>query len=189
MNILFFTSDEGDYMSDALLHGLKKIFSSSIVDYPKCDRLYKNHNIPMNKFHGLGFTLYNGLLENDSVDRYDILKKVKNNHFDLIIFSDIERQYFYFNWLYPFLNPKKTIIIDGNDFTNIFPFSGFWLNNIQSIKHFNTFKKFMYFKREWTDESYTSLLQFLLSKGGVKLKNKNQTLFKISSRYLAGSFF
>jgi hypothetical protein len=180
MNILFFTSDEGDYMSDALLHGFKKIFSSDVVDYPKCDRLYKNHNIPMNKFHGLGFTLYNGLLDDDDTDRYDILKKVKNNYFDLIIFSDIERQYFYYNWLFPILNPKKTLIIDGNDFENIYPFSGLWLKNIQSLKHLNTFKKFMYFKREWTDETYTSLTPFLLKNFGIKLKKQHQPLFKIS---------
>ena len=135
MNILFFTSDEGDYMSDSLLHGFKKNFASNIVDFPRCDRLYKNHNISMNRFHGLGFTLYNGLLDDDKADRYDILKRVKSDFFDLIIFSDIERQYFYFYWLYPFLNKKKTIIIDGNDFTNIFPFSGMWLKNLQSLLH------------------------------------------------------
>jgi len=180
MNILYFTSDEGEYLSDSLLHGLKKIYSSNVVDFPKCDRMYIGHSIPMNSFHGLGFTLYNGLIEEDQTDRNNIMKKVKANFFDLIIFSDIERQYFYFHWLYPFLDRKKTIIIDGNDFTNLFPYSGIWLRKIEYYKHLNDFSKFLYFKREWTQDTVFSLTSYFLNKLGIRFKSKLNNINKIS---------
>jgi hypothetical protein len=80
-----------DYLSDLLLHGLRENFGKDIIDYPGSWHLYddevQKRQINQNKLWGKGFTLNNSLNEFNSFDRTDISSKIKNNFFDLVIYS------------------------------------------------------------------------------------------------------
>ena len=169
MKILFFTSPTTDYLSDPILIGLRKIYGSNCVDYPKRDILYKDCNREsIESIRGFGFTLYTGLLDDIDVDRFDIQGKLENKYFDLVIFSDIWRQFgFYLTWMDLF-ELKSTIFLDGQDSERIYPFSGYWLRNKQLRNLKPVSKESMYFKREFTENTrfnyWINLIPFELRK-------------------------
>ncbi|HTX72799.1 MAG TPA: hypothetical protein VMC79_08220, partial [Rectinemataceae bacterium] len=97
MRILFLTSPSEDYLPDSLLHGLKMLFGDEVVDFPKCEILYRGcQETVISQVRGRGFTLYSGLLEDLPVNRFRILERVREGGFDLVIFGSIWRQY---GWL------------------------------------------------------------------------------------------
>jgi hypothetical protein len=78
-----------DYSADGLLHGLKSLFGSDVVDYPKHDHMYRSYDRDLlAQLYGKGFTLF-GLLPDLHCDRDDIISKIKCKFFDLIIFNKI----------------------------------------------------------------------------------------------------
>lgn len=158
MRILFLTSSVEDYLADGLLLGFRSIFGSNVVDYPKAEILYKNCSTATSKqVRGNGFTLYSGILEEIDVDRFKIVKKVQNDYYDLIIFSDIWRQYGFFLMLRPWLSPRKAIILDGADTPQVYPYAGLWFRYPYSWFLPRAHRKFLYFKREWTRDSQFNL--------------------------------
>ena len=84
-----------DFMSDLLLHGLRQLYGSEVIDYPGCWYMYsdeiKNKQYDINKIWGKGFTINNTLNNYNSIDRTDIKKKIQEKYFDLIIYSSIRR--------------------------------------------------------------------------------------------------
>jgi len=154
MKILFFTTDVEDYLSDSLLHGFRQFLGENLIDFPKKYCMYKNHPCSQ-KLYGNGFTLYR-TLDDISIDRSRVFEKVKKQDFDLIIFSDIYRQYGYLYQLFPYLRKENTILCDGEDTPAIFPYRSFFYKkhyywNIQKLH-----KKFLYYKREWTRDTVKS---------------------------------
>lgn len=105
-----------DYTADSVLHGLKALFGSDVVDYPKHDHVYNTYD-PANvrELYGKGFTLC-GLIQDHECDRQDIISKIQNHYFDIVVFNKI-----------PFVNPKileavvsyykstEIILLDGQD--------------------------------------------------------------------------
>lgn len=158
MKILFFTCPGEDYLADSMLHGLRKLYGKDCVDFPKCDILYKNCPPSIAKqVRGNGFTLYSGLLDDIEIDRYGIDQKIKENHFDLIIFSSIWKQYGYFIQHRPWLTGRNTIILDGADTTQPYPAAGLWWRRLYYWNLPTAHKKFLYFKREWTPDTHFKL--------------------------------
>ena len=124
-----------DYMSDLLLHGLREIIGENLIDYPGCWYMYsdelKKRNYDQSKLWGKGFTTQN-LLENyNTIDRENILNKIKNRYFDLVIYASIRRSCIFLDEVIKFNN--KFIFIDGED------------DNFIDSKFSN---KSLYFKRE-----------------------------------------
>ncbi len=152
MNILFITTDTEDYLSDSLLHGFRHLLGQDVIDFPKKYCMYKNFS-HARQLYGNGFTLYR-TMEDISLDRTRIFEKVKKNYFDLVIFSDIYRQYGYFYQLLPYLRKEATVICDGEDTQAIFPYKSMFFKHI-----FNWWsmpkphKRFLYYKREWTPKT------------------------------------
>ena len=178
--ILFLTEPEEDYLSDSILHGLRKIYGQNVIDYPKCEPLYDNCNAKIFKnIRGNGFTLYKTLPDIE-IDRYHILEKIKNNYFDYIFFGNIQRLYHYFIEILPYLNPQKTILLDGEDTPSIAPYSGKWWRNSNSLLISKAHKKFFYFKREWTPETYNYRNYKLIPKNISNILYKNLKINKIS---------
>ena len=178
--ILFLTNPEEDYLSDSILHGLRKIYGSNVIDYPKCEPLYDNCNDRIFKnVRGNGFTLYKTLPDIE-IDRYHIFEKIKNNYFEYIFFGNIQRSYYYFIEILPYLNPKKTILLDGEDTTSIAPYSGKWWRNINSLLINKAHKNFYYFKREWTPETFNYRNYKLIPKYFSNFLYKNLKIYKIS---------
>jgi hypothetical protein len=111
MNILFITHPYPNYVPDLLLHGLRKLLGSSVVDYPRKDCLY-------NGVLGLGVCPDDQICpnwfppDNNEIDRNDIPSKIKNGFFNYII-SDIRSasvlQGMVSQW------PDRVVILDGED--------------------------------------------------------------------------
>ncbi|MBB3836421.1 hypothetical protein FHS57_000403 [Runella defluvii] len=180
MRILFITSTEQDYLADSLLHGFRSIYGYNCIDYPKCDFLYKNYQSFDNKIYGEGFTLYNGLLNDAPIDRLNIDTKIKKEYFDLIVISNIQRQFGFFLQYRPWLNYKNTIIIDGDDTPKPYPMRGIWLKHYYYWFLPRANKDFLYFKREWTTETHFNIYK-ALSPSFVKVMYKfDKNLRKIS---------
>lgn len=140
MKILFFTDSHEDYVSDSLLHGLKKLFGDQVVDYPRKDILYQSGNSAnRGQMWGKGFTLYGGLLQEDQTDRYDIAQRIQNSFFDLVLLSSIHRQDHFFRKYQPWLHKRNTLIIDGEDGCR-----PIWEND----RSLSVLKRYRYYKRE-----------------------------------------
>lgn len=158
MKIAFLTSSSEDYLADGILHGLRHIYGSDVVDYPKCEPLYVN--CPADSFsrvRGHGFTLYK-TLQDIEVDRFGVIERIKSGGFDRIIFGNIYRSYDLFLNLLPYLDPGRTILLDGEDTESIAPFSGKWWRRKEYWLVPAAHKRFNYYKREWGGGSLHSRL-------------------------------
>lgn len=166
MKVLFITTPGEDYLSDGLLHGFKKLLGSeSVIDYPKKEILYNTVQPEVHaQIRGAGFTLYTGLLEDIRIDRFNILEKVSQNYFTLIVFSDIHRQFGWFTQLRPWLTSKNTIIIDGADSEKPYPNKSVWLKHSYYWSLPKAHKEFLYFKRELTSQTFFNPLLNVLPK-------------------------
>ena len=158
--VLFLTDDREDYLADGILHGLRQIDSISIIDYPKKECLYKD-NASCSKFsvRGGGFTLY-GLLndyQSNEQERIHIQQKLEKSYFDLVVLSNIWRQWgLLLQWEKLLKKNCKLAILDGDDDERFYPSSttrlkqfgpSRWLRDLLSLK------TSIYFKREWTNKT------------------------------------
>ena len=124
--ILFLTDDREDYLSDGILHGLKNISSVQVTDYPKKNCLYQT-NREENDFsvRGGGFSLY-GLLDelSSEVQREHIQQKLEQGWFDLVVISNIWRQWgLLVQWEKLLSKNCKLAILDGDDDERFYPTS------------------------------------------------------------------
>ena len=106
-----------DFMSDLLLHGLRQLYGSEVIDYPGCWYMYSdeitNRKYDINKIWGKGFTINSTLKNYNSIDRTDIQKKIQEKYFDLIIYASIRRSDQFVDDVIKYNN--KVIFIDGED--------------------------------------------------------------------------
>jgi hypothetical protein len=165
MKILFFTSSIEDYLADPALHGLRLQYGKDCIDYPKCEILYRNCPEQIRKqVRGNGFTLYTGLLDDIEIDRFNIEDKIVKGYFDLIIISDIWRQFGWFVHFRPWLTPKNCIILDSADTTQPYPAHGRWWRKPYYWFLPRVHPYFLYFKREWVPDTHFSILARLFPK-------------------------
>ncbi len=142
-----------DYLADGILHGLRCLLREDVVDFPHHDVMYKGgYAAHKSKIYGQGFTLY-GLLEDIPIDRFRINEKVTAGFFDLIIFSSIFHSFGLFIEFLPFLNRRNTVVLDGADTPQPYPYAGKWWRNPRWWFLPRAHKRFLYFKREWTPET------------------------------------
>ena len=160
--ILFISPTTEDYLAISILHGLKSILPSNrIIDFPKYASAYKTGC--SSSLYGKGFTIF-GLLDDDEVDRWHILEKIYNEEFSLIIFSDIHRTFGTYIQLLPYLNYKNTIVLDGADTPQPYPYAGAWWRYFPYWFIPKAHTRFLYFKREWTPETIWNLWYQLFPK-------------------------
>jgi hypothetical protein len=178
--ILFVTSSHEDYLADGLLHGLRSILGSNIVDFPKAEHLYSGFAHRTNgALRGHGMTVYTCPLPDTEVDRSQIEIKLENGFFKWIIFSAIERQFGLFLQWRRFLSPGNTVIVDGADTDLALPYR----NSSFSPYFFqirNILSSFIYFKREWTPRTAFGLFASLAGRFGCKGIKASKNLRQIS---------
>ena len=148
---LFVTSNNEDYLSDSLFHGLRTILGEQVVDYPKSEISYSNYP-HLDRIYGRGFTLY-GLLDDLPIDRTLVVERARRGEFDLIVFGDIQRYFGTFVELLPALRRSRVAFLDGGDFPAPYPYgSSFW-----RVPQWWTLprahRRGAYFKRELMDET------------------------------------
>jgi len=110
MNILFFTHPFPNYVPDLLLHGLRKIFGPSVVDYPRKDCIYEGILEGAVQHGPHRFSLFTQ--DNGEIDREDIRRKIHTGHFryifcDIRAIDSLKRQVL--QW------PSGLVLIDGED--------------------------------------------------------------------------
>lgn len=150
MKILFFTTNEADYLQDSTFHGLRFVFGNNVVDYPRKDILYKN--CMREDIYGKGFTLYK-ILEDIPVDRNNIKDKIKKGFFELIIFGSIHRQQELYFEYQSYLSTRNTIILDGEDSGILFPNHRVYKSKPSMLLKRRLYNKLLYYKREITEET------------------------------------
>jgi hypothetical protein len=154
LQVVFISPNCEDYLSNSAFHGFRSLLGEKIIDIPKCEILYKDCNpSTLGKVRGKGFTLYTGLLEEVSIDRFHGI----NDSYKLFIFGDIWRCFGQFVQLLPYLNFKNTIILDGADTPQPYPYAGYWWRKPYYWFLPKAHTKFLYFKREWTIETIRNL--------------------------------
>ena len=147
MRVLFFHSNSPDYLSDSLFHGLRSLLGHQCVDVPRCDSMYEPLPDGIRaKLRGNGFTLY-GLLEDDpqlAAARY--FWRAGLDQYDLIVISDIWRQWRLFQELQRLVHDEKLVVVDGSDAATWFPFSSSFKTTPSA--YFSWPLRVKYFKRE-----------------------------------------
>jgi hypothetical protein len=122
MKILMTKSwDAPEYLDDTLLHGLRSIFGSDVVEYPRMWHMYADSfgfgKRDIADIAARGFTYY-GRMEDPTVDRTDLETKIRAGYFDFII-----THAWYPSPLWSVIlesTPKNKIaILDGRDETMI----------------------------------------------------------------------
>jgi len=114
MKVLFLNGGSPDYLCDSIFHGFKTLFGENIIDYPKIDYMYDNYP-PENvrPTYGRGFTLFR-TLSDVNVDRNNIVEKINDKFFDLIVWGSIRRNRNYIND-FSLFETNKCIAFDGED--------------------------------------------------------------------------
>src|SRR5580704_8498571 len=121
MRILFFTSNEEDYLSDGLLHGLRSLIGANVVDFPKNDAMYRSYPTErLGSLYGRGFSLYR-TLDDIPVDRFHVLQDLRARRFDLVVISDIARQLGYYLETQRVVDGPPLALLDGGDSPSPFP--------------------------------------------------------------------
>jgi hypothetical protein len=160
--ILFVTPPCEDYLAVTLLHGLRSIYGAAVVDYPRYDVAYEDYPVQARtRVYGRGFSVF-FLLPEVAVDRRDIEERVAARQFDLVVFSDIWRTFELFARWRPYLDPGSTVLVDGSDSAQVYPHAGYWWRRPRYWRLPRATTGFLYFKREWTENSQFNLWHRLI---------------------------
>ena len=146
--ILFLTSPLEDYLSDGLFHGLRTLLGSRVVDYPKAERMYRAPREKIEQLRGHGCTLY-GLLEDIEVNRPSRLNTEIASSYEVVIVSDIWRQWMTYASIAKVLAKENAIILDGADAESLYKYAEFFWRNPKRW-FLPKIKSIPYFKRELT---------------------------------------
>lgn len=119
MKILFIGSYNEDYQGDVVLHGLRQLLGSDVIDIPKKPYVYKEFPENM-KLHGNGFTT-GRILSDIPVDREMISEKIEGRFFDAVIFGSSQRNRSYLSLVLENYKKQQIILIDGEDETALRP--------------------------------------------------------------------
>jgi hypothetical protein len=110
-----------DYQSIFTLVGLKQIFGISCTTMQPVPYLYEGWRGTSKSLYGRGFG-YARSLPGITADSHrlimslkSVVKKLKKQEYDLVVFGSIMRNLNIFEELRPYLDPARTIIINGED--------------------------------------------------------------------------
>ncbi len=178
--VLFISPPTGDYLAVTLLHGLRLHLGVNVVDWPRYDIAYNDY--PQKKrsqVYGRGFTAFFNL---DPIDvmRNEMEARLQADYFDLIVISNIWNLFPFFARWYKLLNPRKTILVDGADTPQVYPYAGYWWRHPSYWFLPRAHREFLYFKREWTPDSQFNLWHRLVPRGWRKLLPHARNLRQIS---------
>lgn len=120
MKILYVTAgNHVDYQNDCLLIGLKEKFGADIVDVKKQEHNYVTYDPNrVGSLYGRGMSVTR-ILPDLEVDRTDILNKIKSKFFDFVVYGSIWRCQDYLNDVLMYYEPKKVVVVDGEDETGL----------------------------------------------------------------------
>lgn len=123
------------------------MFGDDVVDCNKRFHLYSDYPDDLYASeYGKGFTICRNLTS-DNTDREDIIRKIKNKFFDLVVYGSIWRCQDHLQIVLDSYDKKQIIYVDGED-TNLF--------------HDRIKDETIYFKRElYPDQKQANLQEFM----------------------------
>jgi hypothetical protein len=116
MKILYINNFKSlDYLNDVIFHGGRKLFGSDLVDSTYAYYMYDNidYNTKCN-LYGRGFTV-TGNLPIIEVDRDNIVEKISDHFYDLIIYGSIHRDNSYIKTVLNYYKKNEIVFLDGED--------------------------------------------------------------------------
>ena len=169
MKILYITENSDlDYLNNSIFHGLVSLFNNSVIDsnflWYMSDCEYTNR-IGINHLYGKGFTFGKSLYDRSKLDRSNILDKISDHYFDIIVYGSVWRNLDYINEVFSHYNSNEIIYLDGEDDEQI---------------RFELLNKGFYFKRElsrfyFTQSIHVFPISFAIPKSKFKMINHNKT--------------
>lgn len=115
MKILIIPSSSSDYLQDSVYIGLKDLFGKDVECIYDCSYLYKETSIDRTRFWGMGFTYTNTLSPELQNISSNVIEKIKNNYYDIIIYSFVSRNSAMLDDVMRVTNGKNVILINGED--------------------------------------------------------------------------
>jgi len=134
MKILIIPSSNSDYLQDSVYLGMKDLFGDNVECIYDCSYLYKGAIIDKNNLWGYGFSYTNILDPSLNKISTNTLEKIKDNYYDLIVYSFISRNPAMIDDVMKITNGKNVFLINGED------------ENWRFENYYNN--KSIYFKRE-----------------------------------------
>lgn len=163
--VLFISSAGEDYLADGVFLGLRALLGANAIDHPRMDALYDTvAPARRQQLYGRGFGLYAGLPD-IAVDRLQLDSQLAEGRFDAVVFSDIHRTYGRFVELLPRLGKVRVAVLDGADSPAMYPYAGQYWRRPECWLLPRAHSRFLYFKREWTEETLHYRYYRLLPKG------------------------
>lgn len=101
-------------MTICLLIGLRQLFPETVVDIPKIDYIYTSYTGDIKKLYGKGFS-YTKVVEDFPVDRTNIVERIKNKEFDLIVYSHVHLDCPFYDTVSQYYPAEKIVYICGED--------------------------------------------------------------------------
>ena len=112
-----------EYLDDSVLHGLRSILGHDVVESPRMWHMYSDSFGPgkkdLSSIAARGFTLY-GMLDDSSIDRSDIERKIITGYFDLIVSMPWYPSP-YLPLILEHTPPSKIAWLDGHDRQEMLP--------------------------------------------------------------------
>lgn len=164
--VLFVAGPSEDYLADGLFLGLRALLGANAVDHPRIDALYASVEPARSRLYGRGFGLYASLPEIE-VDRLHVDRQLAEGRFDVVLFSDIHRTFGRFLELLPLLGESRVAVLDGADSPALYPYSGRYWRRPECWLLPRVHERYLYFKREWTEETLRSRYYRLLPRALV----------------------
>lgn len=113
--ILFLSgSVEPDYLRCTTLIGLKELLGNRIVDVPKIQHIYRSYSGNIEVLYGRGMS-YTKIIDDRPLNRGNILKRILNKEFDLIIYGSVHRGMPFHSEVLKTYAPERIVYICGED--------------------------------------------------------------------------
>ena len=115
MKILIIQDNKSDYLQDSIFLGFKDLYGTDVESIYDSYYLYKGS--PFNKHHfwGLGFTYTNILNPELSVVDSNPIEKIRDNYYDLIVYSSVSRNSWMLDEVLRVTNGKNVFLVNIED--------------------------------------------------------------------------
>ena len=113
MKILIIPSNNSDYLQDSVYLGMKDLYGKDVESTNGCNYLYKGTKINKHHYWGYGFTYTNILDPSLNNTPHDLLEKIRDKYYDLIIYSFVSRNSAMLDEVMEVTDGKNVILING----------------------------------------------------------------------------
>lgn len=166
--ILVLSPEHVDYLCDLTYHGLISLGSHEVYSNTDKSYMFSNYQKATHELYGRGFNYSKTLNQKEyrCLSNSDLLEKINNRFFDLIIYGSIHKYDKYLSKVISLYDCNQIVLLDGEDYVNsyatlksflkacIWYFRGMCLDWFLTVMIRYKFKfrfkgeKYIYFKRE-----------------------------------------